>query len=57
MPHQIKGKSTFVPKILAMHLEIVKIVPKSEQHPDVEPPKQQVFIADPLGKHKGTKQA
>ena len=59
MPHQIKGKSTFVPKILAIHLEIVRIVPKSEQHPDVEPPKQyfQVFIADPLGKHKGTKQA
>ena len=59
MPHQIKGKSTFVPKILAIHLEIVKIVPKSEQHSDVEPPTQhfQVFIADPLGKHKGTKQA
>ena len=60
MPHQIKGKSqAFVPKIFAIHLEIVKIVPKSEQHPDVEPPKQhfQVFIADPLGKHKGTKQA
>ena len=57
MPHQIKGKSSFVPKILAIHLEIVKIVPKSEQKPDDEPPKQyfQVFIADPLGKHKGTK--
>ena len=35
MPHQIKGKSSFVPNILAIHLEIVKIVPKSEQHPDV----------------------
>ena len=59
MPHQIKGKSSLVPKILAIQLEIVKIVPKSEQNPDVEPPKQyfQVFIADPLGKHKGTKQA
>ena len=40
MPHQIKGKSTFVPKILAIHLEIVKIVPKSEQKPVDEPPKQ-----------------
>ena len=60
MPHQIKGKSlSFVPKILAIHVEIVKIVPKSEQNLDDEPPKQhfQVFIADPLGKHKGTKQA
>ena len=50
MPHQIKGKSqSFVPKILAIHLEIVKIVPKSEQNPDDEPPTQhfQVFIADP----------
>ena len=60
MPHQIKGKSqSFVPKILAIQIEFVKIVPKSEQNPDDEPPKQyfQVFIADPLGKHKGTKQA
>ena len=59
MPHQIKGKSSLVPKILAIQLEIVKIVPKSEQNPNAEPPKQyfQVFIADPLGKHKGTKQA
>ena len=60
MPHQIKGKSqSFVPKILAIHLEIVKIVPQSEQNPDDEPPTQhfQVFIADPLGKHKDTKQA
>ena len=60
MPHHIKGKSlSFVAKILAIHVEIVKIVPKSEQNSDVEPPKQhfQVFIADPLGKHKGTKQA
>ena len=58
MPHQIKGKSqSFVPKILAIQIEIVKIVPKSEQNPDDEPPKQLVFIADPLGKHKGTKQA
>ena len=59
MPHKIKGKSQSVPKILAIQIEIVKIVPKSEQKPDDEPPKQyfQVFIADPLGKHKGTKQA
>ena len=60
MPHQIKGKSpSFVPKILAIQLESVKIVPKSEQNPNDEPPKQyfQVFIADPLGKHKGTKQS
>ena len=60
MPHQIKSKlQPFVPKILAIQIEIVKIVPKSEQKPDDEPPKQyfQVFIADPLGKHKGTKQA
>ena len=61
MPHQIKGKSqSFVPKIIAIQIEIVKIVHnKSEQNPDDEPPKQhfQVFIADPLGKHKGTKQA
>ena len=59
MPHQIKGKSqSFVPKILAIHLEIVKIVPKSEQNPDDEPPKQyfQVFIANPPRKHN-TKQA
>ena len=59
MPHQIKGKSqSFVPKILAIQIEIVKIVPKSEQNPDDELPKHfQVFIADPLGKYKGTKQA
>ena len=58
MPHQIKGKSlSFVPKILAIHIEIVKIVHnKSDQNPDDEPPKQhfQVFIANPLGKHNGT---
>ena len=55
MPHQIKGKS-FLPKILAIHLEIVKIVPKSEQNPDDEPPKQyfQVFLANPQAKHKST---
>ena len=55
MPHQITGKSqSFVPKILAIHLEIVKIIPKSEQNPDDEPPKQyfQVFIANPPRKHK-----
>ena len=60
MPHQIEGKSqSFVPKIIAIQIEIVKIVPKSEQNPDDEQPKQhfQVFIADPLEKHKGTKQA
>ena len=61
MPHQIKGKSlSFVPKILAIDIEIVKIVHnKTDQNSDDEPPKQhfQVFIADPLGKHKGTKQA
>ena len=59
MPHQIKGKSSFVPKILVIQLEIVKIVPKSEQNPNDEPPKQyfQVFIADPLRKHKSIKQA
>ena len=60
MPHQIKGKSqSFVPKILAIHLEIVKIVHnKSQQNPDDEPPKQyfQVFIANPLRK-PNTKQA
>ena len=51
MPHQIKGKSlSFVPKILAIHIEVVKIVHnKSDQKPDDEPPKQhfQVFIANP----------
>ena len=50
MPHQIKGKSlSFVPKILAIHIEVVKIVHKSDQNPDDEPPKQhfQVFIANP----------
>ena len=61
MPHQIKGKSqSFVPKILAIHLEVVQIVHnKSDQNPDDEPPKQyfQVFIANPPRKHKGTKQA
>ena len=50
MPHQIKGKSqSFVPKILAIHLEVVQIVHnKSDQNPDDEPPKQyfQVFIAN-----------
>ena len=59
MPHQIKGKSlSFVPKILAIHIEVVKIVHKSDQNPDDEPPKQhfQVFIANPPGKHN-TKQA
>ena len=58
MPHQIKGKSlSFVPKILAIHLEVVKIVHnKSDQNPNDEPPKQyfQVFIANPLGKHNST---
>ena len=51
MPQQIKGKSlSFVPKILAIHIEVVKIVPnKSDQKPNEEPPKQhfQVFIANP----------
>ena len=59
MPHQIKGKSlSFVPKILAIHIEIVKIVHKTDQNPDDEPPKQhfQVFIANPPGK-RNTKQA
>ena len=59
MPHQIKGKSqSFVPKILAIHLEVVQIVHKSDQNPDDEPPKQyfQVFIANPPRKHN-TKQA
>ena len=58
MPHQIKGKSlSFVPKILATHIEIVKIVHnKSDQNPDDEPPKQhfQVFIANPPEKHNST---
>ena len=42
MPHQIKGKSlSFVPKILAIHIEIVTIVHnKSDQNPEDEPPKQ-----------------
>ena len=60
MPHQIKGKSqSFVPKILAIHLEVVQIVHnKSDQNPDDEPPKQyfQVFIANTPRKHN-TKQA
>ena len=58
MPHQIKGKSlSFVPKILAIHIEIVKIVHnKSDQNPNDEPPKQhfQVFIANPPEKHNST---
>ena len=57
MPHQIKGKSlSFVPKILAIHIEIVKIVHNKSDHPDDEPPKQhfQVFIANPPGKHNST---
>ena len=58
MPYQIKGKSlSFVPKILAIHIEIVKIVHnKSDLNPDDEPPKQQfqVFIANPPGKHNST---
>ena len=58
MPHQIKGKSlSFVPKILAIHIEIVKIVHnKSDLNPDDEPPKQhfQVFITNPPGKHNST---
>ena len=64
MPHQIKGKSlSFVPKILAIHIEIVKIVHKSDLNPDDEPPKQhfQVFIANPPEKQinttENTKQA
>ena len=47
MPHQIKDKSlSFVPKILAIHIEVVKIVHNKS---DDEPPKQhfQVFIANP----------
>ena len=58
MPHQIKGKSlSFVPKILAIHIEIVKIVHnKSDLNPDDEPPKQhfQVFIANPPEKQVNT---
>ena len=58
MPHQIKGKSlSFVPKIVAIHIEIVKIVhKKSDLNPDDEPPKQhfQVFIANQPGKHNST---
>ena len=62
MPHQIKGNSlSFVPKILAIHIEVVKIVHnKSDQNPDDEPPKQhiQFFIANPPEKQtiENTKQ-
>ena len=62
MPHQIKGKSLpFVPKILAIHIEVVKIVHnKLDQNSDDEPPKQhfQVFIANPPEKQttENTKQ-
>ena len=60
MPHQIKGKSlSFVPKILAIHIEVVKIVHnKTDQNPDDEPPKQhfQVFIANPSEKQNSPTQ-
>ena len=49
MPHQIKGKSvSLVPKIIALDIEIIKIV-KSGQEPSDEPEKQhfQVVIANP----------
>ena len=51
MPHQIKGKSlSLVPKIIALDIEIIKIVHnKSGQESTDEPEKQhfQVVIANP----------
>ena len=51
MNHQVKGKSlAFVPKIIVLDIEIVKVVQnKSDPKPDDEPAKQhfQVFIANP----------
>ena len=52
MPQQIKGKSlSLVPKIIALDIEIIKIV-KSGQEPSDEPAKQhfQVVIANPPAK-------
>ena len=54
MPHQIKGKSlSLVPKIIALDIEIIKIVNnKSGQESTDEPEKQhfQVVIANPPAK-------
>ena len=51
MNHQVKGKSLpFVPKIIVLDIEIVKVVQnKSDQESNDEPSKQhfQVFIANP----------
>ena len=51
MNHQVKGKSLpFIPKIIALDIEIVKVVQnKSDQESHDAPSKQhfQVFIANP----------
>ena len=58
MPYQIKGKSlSLVPKIIALDIEIIKIV-KSGQESTDEPEKQhfQVVIANPPDKQPRSNQ-